>query len=240
MGLVMNGGRLAGIAALLAAIACDAGKPQSATPGSASAAASVPKPRASHTAAARAQQAPKPRMRRWKMLADMWLYPNPIPNFALTDQSGKTFKLRTLANSYVLVGFIFTTCGNPRACPLTTQKMHTVGKLWKQAERKGKTRKRKLHLLSLTIDPENDTPAALASYSHLLRRDFPAWTFATGPEDLMTEALPRMFGVVARKGAKGEIEHTVKVALLRPGLRSMKEWTNNRFEPRDVVKLVIR
>ena len=175
------------------------------------------------------------------MLADMWLHPNPIPNFELTNQDGKTFKLRELANSHVLVGFIFTTCGIPHACPLTTQKMHDVGELWKKARAAGKTKRHKLQLLSCTIDPENDTPAVLKSYGQLLRRDFPDWTFATGPEELMMKALPGMFGVIAKRhGDKGEIAHTVKVALLQPGLRSIKEWADNRFKPQDVVDIILK
>jgi cytochrome oxidase Cu insertion factor (SCO1/SenC/PrrC family) len=183
---------------------------------------------------------PKPRKPRWKRLAESWVHPRPIPNFELTNQDGRTFRVREFADGYVLVGFIFTTCGNPKACPLTTEKMRQVGKLWRERDKRGDTKGKKLRLLTLTIDPENDTPKVLASYGQLLRREFPAWTFATGPEELMQDVLPGMFGVLAEPDGKGDIAHTVKVALLGPALRPLEEWKDNRFEPKKVVELVLR
>jgi cytochrome oxidase Cu insertion factor (SCO1/SenC/PrrC family) len=176
---------------------------------------------------------------RWRRLAKMWLHPNPLPNFQLTNQDGKPFFLAGLAKHYLLVGFIFTTCGNPKACPRTTQKMHDVARLWQANAKRGATGGRSLHLLTCTIDPDSDSPAVLKSYGEALRKSFPDWTFATGPEELMSEVLPAMFGV--RRGAKKgatEMAHTVKVALLKPGLRPYKEWLDNDFEPGDVVKLI--
>jgi cytochrome oxidase Cu insertion factor (SCO1/SenC/PrrC family) len=194
---------------------------------------------ASGSASASPSASATPRPPEWKRLADHWISPQPLPNFELIDQSGKAFRLRDLSDGFVLVGFIFTTCGNPKACPLTTQKMHEVQQLWSATD-KAKIGGRKLYLLTLTIDPENDTPEVLASYGALLRKDFDDWIFATGPEELMETALPNMFGVLAKADDKGEIAHTVKVALLGPGLRPLEEWKNNRFEPEEVIEQILR
>lgn len=174
-------------------------------------------------------------------MAEAWVHPNPLPSFPLVDHEGRDFHLGQLRDSYVLVGLIFTHCSVPEACPLTTQKMHEVGKLWRSKKTAGQVEDRRLRLLTLTFDPEVDTPDVLKSYSELVRRDVPDWLFATGETELLEETLPKMFGVLAgEKDAEGNIAHTVKVALLRPGLRSVHTWTDNAFEPEDVVALVLR
>jgi cytochrome oxidase Cu insertion factor (SCO1/SenC/PrrC family) len=180
-----------------------------------------------------------PRTPYWKMLANRWQSPLPIPSFELTNQDGVQFRLAELSDGFVLLGFIFTSCRNEKACPLTTQKMHDVAKAWSAKSDKQRGG-RKLYLLTLTFDPENDTPDVLAKYSELLRKDYAAWTFATGPEELMMEVLPAMFDVIARRDDQGELKHTVKVALLGPGLRPLETWQDNRFEPDEVVDLIVQ
>jgi protein SCO1/2 len=174
-------------------------------------------------------------------MADAWVHPNPIPSFPLVDQEGEPFRLGELRDAYVLVGLIFTHCSMPKACPLTTQKMHEVGKLWRRAEQNGETAGKTLRLLTLTFDPEADTPEVLKAYSELVRRDVPNWIFATGPTELMEERLPQMFGVIAgEKTPEGDIAHSVKVALLGPGLRPRHTWTDNAFDPEEIVEQVLR
>jgi protein SCO1 len=175
----------------------------------------------------------------WARMAASWVYPNPLPSFPLVDHEGRSFRLAELRTGHVLVGLIFTHCSIPKACPLTTQKMHEVGKLWRERDEAGDTKGQALRLLTLTFDPEVDTPEVLNSYSELVRKDVPSWLFATGPVDLMETTLPRMFGVIANKGSDGAIAHDVKVALLGPGLRPMQIWTDNAFEPADVVARVL-
>jgi protein SCO1/2 len=176
----------------------------------------------------------------YQRLADAWIYPNPIPNFDLIDHRARPFELEQLADGYVLVGFIFTTCSVATACPLTTQKMHEVGKLWRSRARGSDVDGRRLRLLTLTIDPDNDTPDVLSKYSELLRKDVPDWVFATGPEPLLQTILPGMFGVSAKPDGRGTIEHTVRVALLGPGLRVRRQWANNDFSAAEVVAEVLR
>ena len=184
-----------------------------------------------------AKQAQRPRLPEWKRLANSWVHPSPIPSFELTDHNGKKFRLRDFGNDHVLVGLIFTSCSVPKACPLTTQKMYDTAKLWKATQDK---RDRSLRFLTLTFDPENDTPAKLKDYGKLLLQDFGEyWTLATGPMELMEETLPAMFGVRARDSGD-TIAHNVRAALLAPGLRKHKEWRDNSFAPEEVIAEVLR
>lgn len=166
--------------------------------------------------------------------------PNPIPNFELTNHDGESFRLRDIGDGYLLVGLIFTSCSVATACPLTTQKMFEVGRLWKKAKAEGKTGDKKLHLLTLTFDPETDTPEVLSAYGEVMLREIPNWTFATGPVELMEETLPKMFGVLATDDPKAGKAHNVKAALLGPGLQPREEWRDNSFEPEQIIELVLR
>ncbi len=175
----------------------------------------------------------------WQKMADEWEYPQPIPDFHLVSQEGKRFGLAELSQSYVLVGFVFTRCTVPKACPLTMQKMRQVQQLWSERQRAGKTGGRSLHMLSLSIDPDHDQPAILKRYGRSYDVDFSSWTLASGPHKLLQDEIPAMFGVIALERGDGDISHGVKMALLAPGLKAVDEWDNNNVEPEQIVERVL-
>src|SRR5262252_9017301 len=77
----------------------------------------------------------------------------PVPEFSLTDQADKTMTLADLKGRVWVADFIFTHCGG--TCPLMTDKMR---KLHDQLPLE-------VRLVSITVDPERDTPKALAAYA---------------------------------------------------------------------------
>jgi len=94
-----------------------------------------------------------------------------IPDFQLTTQSGQKFSSKNLAGRVWVADFIYTTCPGP--CPLMSQKMRRL-----QAADPN------LLLLSFSVDPEHDTPEALAAYA----RHYNAqsnWYFLTGARDTL-------------------------------------------------------
>ena len=74
--------------------------------------------------------------------------------------------------------------------------------------------------------------------AHARGLDLARWTLATGPEELVTSALPSLFGVLALPRGEADIQHTVKVALLGPGLRIAREWKDNELTPDEVIGIV--
>ena len=176
----------------------------------------------------------------WRALYDAWRDPDPIPSFELTDQRGDRFRLGELApGAHVLVGFIYTRCPLPEACPLTTERMRDVQEAWRARKAAADVGNRDLVLLSVTFDPDHDTPDVLAQYASDRHVDVASWTFATGPSELVTTALPSLFNVLAIPGAGMDISHTVKIALLRPDLTLLAEWGDNHVDAADVVDLVL-
>jgi cytochrome oxidase Cu insertion factor (SCO1/SenC/PrrC family) len=94
-----------------------------------------------------------------------------LPAFALTDQEGRAFGTRELRGQVWVADFIFTSCQG--SCPLLSQKMAEVAKRARQLGPE-------FHLVSLTVDPERDTPARLAEYAGHYGANPRKWSFLTG------------------------------------------------------------
>ncbi len=154
----------------------------------------------------------------WRALLDAWRHPDGLPDLPLVDGRGEAFSLGDLADDWVLMGFVFTRCGNAEACPLTMQQMRSVQRAWSDDDPP-------LTLLTLTIDPEYDTPERLTAYAEKFGRTDgpPRWLVATGDPEMIDTALPQLFNLLVLP--EGEtLTHTVKLALLRPGLELEAEW----------------
>ena len=109
-----------------------------------------------------------------------------LPAFTLTDQRGQPFGTRDLAGKVWVADFIFTSC--QEACPLLSQKMAEVGR---RARQLGPD----FHLVSISVDPERDTPARLAEYAARYGANPLAWSFLTGPADAIEAAVDGGFKV---------------------------------------------
>ena len=110
-----------------------------------------------------------------------------IQEFSLIDQSGSPFDFSDLSEEIVVVSFIFTTC--PDICPVTTQKLVQV------QSGLGPGIAGKVAFLSITVDPNRDTPEALMRYMDIHGADWPHLTNATdGGSDL--KAVWDAFGIV--------------------------------------------
>ena len=94
----------------------------------------------------------------------------PVAGFALTNQDGKSTSLADFTNRVWLADIIFTRCAGP--CPRLTGQMRSLqDRLPKESGVK---------LVTLTTDPEFDTPAVLKKYGGRFGADFNRWTFLTG------------------------------------------------------------
>lgn len=109
-----------------------------------------------------------------------------LPAFTLTDQAGRAFGTRELTGKVWVADFIFTAC--QQACPLLSQQMAEVG-------RRTRHLGPDFHLVSISVDPERDTPARLAEYAARYRANPLAWSFLTGPADAIQAAVTDGFKV---------------------------------------------
>ena len=94
-----------------------------------------------------------------------------VPSFSLTDQMGRTVTDQDLRGSVWVANFVFTRC--PSVCPMLTAKFQALQT--KLGELPG------VRYVSLSVDPEYDTPQVLAEYAQRFSADSTRWQFLTGP-----------------------------------------------------------
>ena len=121
-------------------------------------------------------------------------------NTELVDQHGRThrFYRDLLAGRKVLINFAFTTCTG--VCPVMAQNLARVQEMLAK-------RGEKVTILTITVDPENDTPAALARFAAKFKAG-PGWHFLTGVPASVEAVLKRLGGQ-----AKRPSEHTAKLLI---------------------------
>ena len=136
-----------------------------------------------------------------------------LPAFELVDQDRKPFTLNDLEGSVWVVDFIFTSC--PSICPLLTDAM---GKLQERYSAYGVDG---VKLLSITVDPDNDTPEVLRDYARAHEADPERWTFLTGDPEairaLVLDGFRAPLGEPAQTDAGLiDIMHTGEFVILDP------------------------
>jgi protein SCO1 len=101
-----------------------------------------------------------------------------FPNLPVVTQDGKTFRFYDdlIKGKSVVISFIFTACRD--FCPITTARLAQV------EEKLGDAVGRDVFFISITVDPENDTPEKLKAYAEAFHAG-PGWFFLTGkPADI--------------------------------------------------------
>ena len=127
---------------------------------------------------------------------------DPIPAFELTDQNNHLVHLSDFIGRPIVLDFIYTRCPLPDVCPRLSANMARLQKRFGG----------QLPLLSITLDPQFDTPEVLADYARRWRADSRSWHFLTGPGDQI-RAVAAKFGLVYW-AEEGLITHTAVTAII--------------------------
>jgi protein SCO1 len=158
-----------------------------------------------------------------------------VPNYGLVNQDGKDIKLHNYRGKSLLLTFIYTRCPVPEYCTLMSNNFAVVERqLQQQPETYEKT-----HLLSISIDPEYDTPQVLRSYgaAHTERyqdETFSHWEFASGTKD-QVKGVAQFFGLRYYQ-ATDQIVHGLKTVIIGPDGKVAKVYSDNQWKPDEVVK----
>jgi protein SCO1/2 len=143
-------------------------------------------------------------------------------DFTLMDQNGTPVTLSKLKEDVLLVGFIFTTCNG--TCPATT---HRMAKVHEELKIRGMLAKGKVRLLSITLDPERDTPSALKHYMQIYEIDPAHWSFLTGPVKTVEKTIAD-WGMWVKPAANGQLDHPSRIFLVDQK-RNVREIYNLSF-----------
>jgi protein SCO1/2 len=148
----------------------------------------------------------------------------PAPAFALTSQDGAQVTLADFRGKVVAVTFIFTLC--TATCPILTPMMSFV------QDQLGNDFGRKIAFVSITVDPERDTPEVLKLYAQAFGANLAGWSFLTGNQDAIQE-VTRRYGVYASKAEGGNVDHTFLTSIVdRNGILRV-QYLGVRFDPED-------
>jgi protein SCO1/2 len=132
---------------------------------------------------------------------------DPAPPFDLIDQDGSPRKLADFRGKAVLLDFIYTRCPGP--CPILTG-LHVD-----LQHRLPPALRAKTELVSISIDPLRDTPAALRAYAKKRGADLSNWCFLTGRPDTV-DAVLKAYGIGATRTPDGLVQHVVATFLIDP------------------------
>ncbi|MDQ3033110.1 MAG: SCO family protein [Myxococcota bacterium] len=133
----------------------------------------------------------------------------PIAPFELTDQDGHSFGREQLHGKVWVASFAFTSCVS--ICPMLTSQMANL-------QRRLAGLGDRVHFVTITVDPENDTPERLREYAERHHADLSRWSFLTGSPDQVRATLQRVFFVAVgdRREVEGgyDILHTGQLMLV--------------------------
>jgi protein SCO1/2 len=129
-----------------------------------------------------------------------------VPDFKLTERSGKPFQLADLRGKIWVADFIFTHCAGP--CPLMTTRMAGI--------QKSVLGLNDVRLVSFTVDPDRDTLEVLAKYASNYGASADKWFFLTGQKAALFSLATNGFHLAAIEDSSGgsQPDHSTRFALV--------------------------
>lgn len=157
-----------------------------------------------------------------------------VPDFTLVNQDGGRIHFRQYRGKTLLLTFIYTRCPLPDYCPLMSNNFAEI----ENALKKDPALIARTHLLSVTIDPQNDTPQVMRAYASQFvpdggTEDFSHWEMATGSADEVKK-VAEFFGLRYWQES-GQIVHSLRTALIGPDGRVLKVYRGNDWKPEQVL-----
>jgi protein SCO1/2 len=170
--------------------------------------------------------------------ADLYHVPAPgdkVPDFKMRNQDGREIHLAEFHGKSLLITFIYTRCPMPDFCPLVTRNFAAINnQLASDPALYAKT-----HLLSVTFDPEHDTPARLRAYGATYigsdaKNAFSHWDFAAPAKPVLLD-MAKFFDVGITHDAEDTITHTLSTTLIGPDGKVVQFYPGNEWTPGQVV-----
>ena len=151
----------------------------------------------------------------------------PAPEFTLTNQDGNRIALKDLRGKVLAITFIFASCTD--TCPLLTATMAGL------QDRLGAAFGPHVYFVSITVDPERDTPEVLKRYAEAHRANLAGWAFLTGTAAEI-RAVAKGYGIYYRKTDRGDIDHTFLTSLVDQSGTLRVQYMGVRFNPDEMLR----
>jgi protein SCO1/2 len=144
-----------------------------------------------------------------------------VPDFTLVDSRRRAVTLSGMRGKVVAINFTYTTCQLPDYC------LRLVNHFGALQRRFASALGPDLAFLTITFDPDRDTPEVLADYARQWEPDLDTWHFLTGTTEAL-EPVHAMFGVVAFP-AEGLLDHALHTVLIDRSGRMIANLEGNQF-----------
>jgi len=155
-----------------------------------------------------------------------------VPDFTLVDQARKPFTLSSLAGKVVVLNFVYTRCALPQFCLRVANNFGVLQKRFAD-----ELARRELALVTITFDPERDTPEVLAKYASQWKADPATWRFLTGSVADVRRVCS-MFGMEYFPD-EGLMTHSLRTAVIdRTGMLTAS-IEGNQYTPEQLGDLVL-
>jgi protein SCO1/2 len=151
----------------------------------------------------------------------------PAPGFTLTTQEGTPLSLQDLHGKIVALTFIYASCAD--TCPLLTAKMAGL------QTRLGTDFGARVFFVSVTVDPERDTPEVLTRYAQAHGANLAGWAFLTGTPAEIRQVL-RHYGIYYKKLPHGDVDHTFLTSLIDHRGTLRVQYLGVRFDPEELLR----
>jgi protein SCO1/2 len=161
--------------------------------------------------------------------SDMVAEGGTVPDRPLVDQDSSPRPLSSLRGHRVALTFIYTRCPMPDFCPLMDRNFQQVQDAIKKTSELAD-----VQLVSVTIDPDFDTPAVLKKHAQGLKADAKTWHFVTGNREDVA-GFAKSFGVTVDAPAGSPLVHNLRTAVIDPQGRLVKAYSGNMWTPAELV-----
>lgn len=160
---------------------------------------------------------------------------DPVPDFRLRNQDGRSIHLNQFRGKDLLITFIYTRCPLPDFCPRVT---HNFADINRQLA-SNPALYNKTHLLCVSFDPDNDTPERLRAYGATYigsdaKEAFAHWDFAV-PEKPVLDKMAQYFDVGITRAADQSITHTLSTTLIGPDGKVIRFYPGNTWTAEQIV-----
>jgi protein SCO1/2 len=155
-----------------------------------------------------------------------------LPDYTLTNELGRVIRLSEFRGQVLAFTFIFTRCPYPDVCPRMTDlfaraQKHLAGE---------PDAPKNVRFLSISFDPEHDTPELLRAYAERHNYDPSRWTLATGAWDQL-EPLTGHFGLIFGRDVPPEkMEHNLRTVVVRPSGKIQAILPSNEWQSEDLIR----
>ena len=172
----------------------------------------------------------------WRVVQDVELLNvgDPLPDYHFTNELGQAMSTGQFKGQALAFTFFFTRCPYPTFCPLMSKNFAEV-----QEKLESMTNApANWHLLSISFDPENDTPETLKTYATVYHNDPARWNFLTGDLTDLTAIADQVGEDFYREGPS--ITHNLRTVVIDANGRVQKILPDNKWTPDELVGEMLR